>query len=795
MKKHSDEVPDWQDQRNRIIGLGESSLRKSYYPELQQKMAELQRANEDLQAAYEQLSASEEELRQNYEELSAKERELRESEEKYRSLIENSFDGIVIHKDTRVVFLNRTALRLFGAEDPGEFIGRSIFQFIHPDFVQIALHRAGHGLTSLQRPLVEKFLRLNGEAFDVEVVAGPTLWESEIAVQVAFRDITAQKRAEAALQESEQRYRTLVETTDTGFVIIDGDGRVTDANQKYVELSGHRDINDILGRYVRDWIAVYERDRNEGALMQCKEQGVLRNFETDYVDAGGMITPVEINAALVMYANKPRILALCRDISERRKSELALRESEMFYRAIFETTGAASIIIEADTTIVRANEMFAQISGYTVQELEGRHKWTEFVAPEDLSRMKGYHADRRENDRTVPRVYEFRFIGRQGTLKHCINNVGMIPGTSRSISSVVDISDRVLAEQELRIAKAHLEGVYEGSPDLIYVHGADGRILDVNSNVLRVFGRSREEVVSISPQEMSGEGYTPDMAIGYIRAALIEGKADFEWVGRKKNGEEFPLEVRLRRMDTVREDGTTEPRVLAIARDITERKMAEEALDEARKKLGLLNTIIFQDIQSTIFAMSAYLQLAGSSRNEEKIRAYTEKQADLLQRIVGSLQFAKNYQDMGIHPPRWQNVNQVFLYALSHLDSLKISRNINVDGLEVFADPLLEKALFNLIENSLTHGERVTEITLGCEEREGIMVLVYGDNGRGIPPAEKKKIFERGYGKNAGLGLFLVREILSITGMAIEECGVEGTCARFEIRIPKGVWRIPRKEA
>ncbi len=284
------------------------------------------------------------------------------------------------------------------------------------------------------------------------------------------------------------------------------------------------------------------------------------------------------------------------------------------------------------------------MSGYTVTELEGKHRWTDFVVQEDLARMQAYHNNRREAPGSAPDIYEFRFIDRHGTVRNCIANVAMIPGTTRSIASLVDISDRVAAEQklqrrneelnaaygvlaangeelqrnyskliqkeqELRSTKNYFEAIYEGSPDMIYVHRADGSIIDVNENVLNVFGLTRDEAVSANPEDLMGRGYTPDMAMANIRTALDEGKADFEWVGRRKNGEEVPVEVRLRRIESVNERGETEPCVLAIVRDITERRMAEKALEQSRKKLGLLNTVIFQDIQSTIFALSAYLQL------------------------------------------------------------------------------------------------------------------------------------------------------------------------------------------
>ena len=153
------------------------------------------------------LTSSEEELRQNYEELSAREHELRESEEKYRNLVENTFDGVIIHRDKKVVCQQDCgqAPGLCGAE---ELIGRPILDMVHPDYLSLSAERAAQALETPQIPRHEKFFHRDGTVFDVKVVAIPTIWEGAPAVQVAFRDITGLKQAEEALKASEIFYRT-----------------------------------------------------------------------------------------------------------------------------------------------------------------------------------------------------------------------------------------------------------------------------------------------------------------------------------------------------------------------------------------------------------------------------------------------------------------------------------------------------------------------------------------------------------------------------------------------------------
>ncbi len=217
---------------------------------------------------------------------------------------------------------------------------------------------------------------------------------------------------------------------------------------------------------------------------------------------------------------------------------------------------------------------------------------------------------------------------------------------------------------------------------------------------------------------------------------------------------------------------------------------SEQALRQARKKLTYLNSLTSQDILNEIFSLSGYIELTKGAGCSESAKAYLGKGTEVLNAVESSLRFAKNYQDLGISPPVWQNVNYVVMNAVSHLDFSRISRTVNLDGLEIYADPLLEKVFDILMENIVRHATGATQVTLQYRENpDGITILV-GDNGPGIPETEKENIFGWTYAMNGGHGLFLAREILSITGISIRESGEPGKGARFEIMVPKAEYRF-----
>lgn len=172
---------------------------------------------------------------------------------------------------------------------------------------------------------------------------------------------------------------------------------------------------------------------------------------------------------------------------------------------------------------------------------------------------------------------------------------------------------------------------------------------------------------------------------------------------------------------------------------------------------------------------------------EQLIRA--QESARMLQ---GQLEFTAGYQEIGLKQPQWIDLKAAACAGVEGIDLGAVSIKLDLKGAEIFADSMLEKVFHNLVGNSLRHGEKVTRIRLYIEESGGRLTIVCEDDGVGIPVDEKEKIFVRGYGRHTGFGLYLAREILELTGIAIKETGVPGKGARFELLIPAANYKIGR---
>jgi PAS domain S-box-containing protein len=234
----------------------------------------------------------------------------------------------------------------------------------------------------------------------------------------------------------------------------------------------------------------------------------------------------------------------------------------------------------------------------------------------------------------------------------------------------------------------------------------------------------------------------------------------------------------------------------AVLRDITGRKRSERAMEEANRKLLLTSSITRHDINNQLTIFNGYLSLLEIGTPAMKIGDIIRILEGATVRIQRILKFTRDYQDIGAKFPEWQDLGETIRSAKTMVETgmVRFPPCQACNGVEISADPLLVTVFSSLIDNSLCHGEKVSEIRIDCRMEEHRLVIVYEDDGTGISDRIRPVLFQRGKGKNNGYGLFLVREILAVTGITISETGEPGRGARFEIIVPEGSFRVAGKK-
>jgi len=496
---------------------------------------------------------------------------------------------------------------------------------------------------------------------------------------------------------------------------------------------------------------------------------------------------------------------------ELQQQQEAVKESETLLRSILHASPVMQFVVDKNHRVISWNRALETYSGIHAEDILGTDShWRAFypekrpllsdiLVDESVDNLPVWYKEKFRESRLVAGGIEvtdfFPGMSKTGKWLHATavairDKKGTVTG---AIETIEDITEQKNAEDALKQNEQFLRNVVENIPDMIFVK--DARTL----TYVRV-NKAGEDLLGYARQDLYGKSdydfYSKEEADFFTRQdreVLETGKiVDIpeEKIRTGLKGERI-----LHTKEITIFDENCRPRyLLGISEDITERRRMESALQLARNKMNLLNTITFQDIKNTAFTLRAYTDLMKTFVNDEKTKEYLEKQAGFHKKILDSLDFARNYQDMGAKPPQWQDISLIFLYAISHLDFLHITRDVRVEGLEIYADPLLEKVFFNLMQNVLLYGERADRVTIWYREKPDGLVLTVEDNGVGIPGEEKHLIFNRGYGKGGGLGLFLVREILSITGITIAETGIPGEGAKFEISVPKECYRFAKEK-
>lgn len=384
---------------------------------------------------------------------------IEQGESLFRTLTEKSVAGIYVVQDGKFCFINANAAAYAGYSVE-ELTGRKSDSVVHPeDREAVKLNARAMLRSDSNSPHEFRIITKDGEVRWVMETLAAISFQGRPAILGNSMDVTKRRRAEEALRESEEKYRSVVDHIGIGITVVSPEMKIITLNNQM--LKWFPDIVSLAGNP-----CCYEVYNDPPRRDICPYCPVVKTFADGNVHEVVTDTPLKGEIRHFRSISSPlkdrdgKIIAaieMVEDITERRRVLAQLRESEKWYRSIFETTGAATMLLEEDTTISFVNREFEKKFGYTKEDIENKRKWTEFIAPEDVGRMIEHHRLRRVDANIPPRNYEFRFLNSRGEPRDIFITVDMIPGTTKSIASLVDITELKRTEEALQKRGKELE--------------------------------------------------------------------------------------------------------------------------------------------------------------------------------------------------------------------------------------------------------------------------------------------------------------------------------------------------
>ncbi len=667
-------------------------------------------------------------------------------------------------------------------------------------------------------------------------------------IEQVFRNTDRRGQEEGAFRRPESRCADIIDFLPDATFVIDRERRVIAWNRAMEKMTGVS-ADEMLGKgecaYACPFYNTkrpilidfafspdmnlkryYTRVRRDGNTTMAEAVTLKPDGKKAFL--WGIATPFYAEGGEVVGA-----IESIRDITEWREAEKRLRESDERYRTVFENSGTAMVIVEEGGIISLVNAESEKMFGYAREEVLGKTRWDAMIAPHDRERLcRMFLGHRREPDSAIRR-FEAGVVDAWGNIKHGLFTVARIPGMQSHVVSIIDITDRKEAEEKVDHLNRVLFAIRNVNELIVRERDRERLLQRICTTLIRTRGYFSVWIALLdasanctaAAQAGLGDAFLPmlerlrrgNLTACTQRAFDRGGVIAIEDPGREcADSPLAPMYDAWGLMAVRLEHGgkvygllaATTPKGLVADRE--EQELFEEladdigyalhnleledgvhyrdALKKANKKLNLLGSITRHDILNQLNPLFGYADLLEEAAVESPVQVeYIGGIRNAARRIRRQISFTRDYEDLGVRAPEWQRVEAVVALAAKSVAIERIDLVVTTGRLEVFADPLLEKVFGNLLENAVRHGEQVTEIRVSFVDPG---VVVVEDNGVGVPAALKQQIFDRAVGKHTGLGLFLAREILGITGISIRETGVPGEGARFEIVVPEKGWRV-----
>jgi PAS domain S-box-containing protein len=755
----------------------------------------------------------------------AAEKALLASEKKYRDLADLLPQMVYeMDLDFRITFANKMALSMFGLTEHDLQKGLNAFAFIDPSqhakVREVATRiQNGSSFETLEFNAIGK----DGRSFPVVIFSAPVYQDNVLSgYRGILIDISERKKMEHGLRESEKKFRTVFEHSPYPIAVNSyPDGAFMMVNAAFLNASGYT-VEEVTGKNPVElgMLSVIDSGKLFSRMaLAGKIEGLpitLSAKEKKRVEVIFSSIPVTID-------NRPAVISIAAEVTKLRKiekdviqknealraayqelsateeklrqnfgelsrQEKNLRESEEKFRALVDTSLEGVLITDYAGKILFVNQAAGRIVDIAdYKALAGKESVFRFIAPE--SRQDVLRDLKKVAEGTDAYLVQYKILTdtQRELWVECIGKNIRFQDSQAILISMRDITERREEEERHRESENTFTTMFRSNPvALTLVSATDGRFVDVNDSFIRDAGYSREEAIGKTSDELAlfpDPGERQQMVTRLRETMQVQG---MEMVCRNKNGEKRDC-LMSSSMVTI----AGKPHILSTIEDITERKKTGNALKMANRQLNLLSGITRHDILNKTLMVLGFLALARSKNSNPALDEYFEQIDTATKAIQYQVEFTRIYKDLGTNEPLWVPLEQAL--PVRHVPP-SVTFTSGVGEYSVFADPMLEKVFFNLLDNSLRHGEHVTAITVSAEVSGDGLTVVWEDNGVGIRDGEKETIFNAEYGKNTGLGLFLAREILSLTGITIRETGMPVKGARFEILVPKEGFKVTEKE-
>ncbi|MBN2776067.1 MAG: PAS domain S-box protein [Bacteroidales bacterium] len=739
-----------------------------------------------------------------------KEKELSESKLKYSRLIELLPNGIVIHKENKILYANEYAVDLIKARSQRDLLGQDIFKFVHPDYHEYTKGRIKRILKEFSHANLteEVFLTVSGNPINVEVITVPYKQDEETFLLTVITDITERKETEKTLKLSEVTYRGMLNSISEAIFIQDIDGKFIDINKTAELLFGYN-VEYLNGKNPRD-IGFDNRNDFDQIFNQIKSayNGQREILEYYGKKSDGTIVPVEVTLVPGTYFDKRVVIAVLRDITDRKESEKSLKESERKYRELIDFAVGGILIGTSDGIITEANSYMCSLLGKARKSIVGKHIGDGFFTEESLKRNP-LNFDLLKKGKTI--INEREVLRPDGTIIPIEMHTKMMPdGTYQSIYH--DISARKKAEQEILEAKAraeslnlHKETLLSALPDMLFTFDKDGVVLDYYSNSVSQLVEIPENFLNNKISNFLRKDLS-DKALEKIKEVLETKKmAKFQYeLDINYKTEFFDAKMVFFKEDTV----------LTVIRNISERMYLIKDLEDAKRKAeesdklksaflsnlsheirtpmnGILGftELLKDDISNS--EKNEYLEIIENSCNQlllilDDIIEISKIEAGIITKKLVSFEvnsFIKNL-----------HAQMQGMFAKNPNTVLCIADNISQNTINGISDPIkLKQILANFISNALKFTES-GYVEIGYEQISDTFVRFWvKDTGIGISQENIDKIFNRfvqvenklsAISRGSGLGLSICQAYAEILDGTIEVESEIGKGSCFYLTIP-----------